>query len=59
MLIAEEDDFPFQEGPANLLQLVWRQRLGEIDAANFRSDMEREGHDFDRALRPGIRALLR
>ena len=58
MLAAEEDDLPFQERRANLFQLLRRKGPGEIDPTDFRADMECHRHDFDRAVRPGGRALL-
>ena len=59
MLVAEKHDLPFQESGANLFQLLGRQRPFEIDAADFRADMERQRHDLDRSVRPGACALLR
>ncbi len=50
MLVAEEDDLPFQESVAHLLHLRRRQRLGQIDTADFRTDMQGQRYDFD-ALR--------
>ena len=37
MLVAEEDDFPLEEGVAHFLHLLRRQRFGQIDAADFRA----------------------
>ena len=56
MLVAEEDDLPFQEGVAHLLHLLRRQGLAEIDAADFRTDMQRQRDDLDIGVRAG--ALL-
>ena len=57
MLVAEEDDLPFQEGVAHLLHLLRRQRPGQIDTANFRTDMQRQRYDFDVLWRLGRRLL--
>jgi hypothetical protein len=47
MLVAKEDDLPLQEGVAHLLHLRRRQRLGQIDATDFRTDMQGQRYDFD------------
>jgi hypothetical protein len=47
VLVSEEDDLPFQKRIPYRLQLVRRQRFGQIDAADFRTDMQRQGNDLD------------
>jgi len=51
MLVSKEDDLPFQEGVAHLLHLLLRQRLGQIDTADFRTDMQGQRYDFDASRR--------
>ena len=51
VLVAEEDDLPFQEGVPHLLHLLRRQRLGQIHAADFRADMQGQRYDFDASRR--------
>ena len=51
MLVAKEDDLPFQEGVAHLLHLLRRQRLGQIDTTDFRTDMQGQRYDFDASRR--------
>ena len=55
ILVAEEHDFPFQESVTDLLQLFRRQGLAEIDAANFRPDVQRQRDDLDISVRAGAR----
>ena len=57
--VAEEDDLPLQEGVAYLLHLIWRQRLGEIDAADLRADVKSERYNFDVLFCRGTRSWLR
>ena len=47
MLVAEEHDLPFQEGVADLIHLLRRQGLFEIDAADLGADVQRQRDDFD------------
>ncbi len=39
--------FHFKKRIPYRLQLVRRQRFGQIDAADFRTDMQRQGNDLD------------
>ena len=56
VLAAEEYHLPFQEGVTHFLHLFRRQGLAEIDAADFRADMQRQRDDLDIGVRAG--ALL-
>ena len=59
VLVAEKDDLPLQEGVAYLLHLLRGQRLGEVDAADLRTDVKSERHDFDVLFCRGTRSWLR
>ena len=54
MLAAEEHDLPFQESVADLLHLLRRQGLAEVDAPDLRTDMQRQRDDFDIRIRAGL-----
>ena len=54
VLAAEEDDFPFQKGIADLSHLLRRQRLAEIDTPDLRADVQRQGDNFDIRIRAGV-----
>jgi hypothetical protein len=47
MLVAEENDLPFQKGVAHLIHLLRCQGLFEIDAADLGANMQRQWDDFD------------
>ena len=47
LLIAEKDHLVLDEGLVQLLDLIVRQRLGQIDIADFRADMRRNRLDRD------------
>jgi hypothetical protein len=47
ILISKENDLPLQESIPHRLQLLRRQRLGEIDASDLCTDMKSQGNDFD------------
>ena len=50
ILVAKEDDLPLQESVPHRLQLLRRQRLGEIDASDLRADMQGSGERLRWAL---------
>jgi hypothetical protein len=54
MLVAEENDLPFQKGVANLIHLLRRQGLFEIDAADLGANVQRQRDDFDCCIRGSI-----
>jgi hypothetical protein len=51
MLVAKEDNLPFQERVAHLLHLLRRQRLRQIDTTDFRTDMQGQRYDLDASRR--------
>jgi hypothetical protein len=51
VLVAEKHDLPFEEGVAHLLHLLRRQRLLQIDAADFRTDVQGQRDDLDASRR--------
>ena len=53
VLVAEEDHRMFGERGLDLLQLAAAQRLGQIDAGNFRADMDGQGGHLDGAVGHG------
>src|SRR5260221_1341472 len=58
LLSAKEDALPLQERVSHFLQLVWWQRLGEVDTADFGADMKGEGYYFDACVLLGPGSLL-
>jgi hypothetical protein len=47
MLVAEENNLPFQKRVAYLLHLLRRQSFLKIDATDLRADVQRQGNDLD------------
>jgi hypothetical protein len=59
MLPSKEDNLPLQKRLADLAQLVLRQRLGEVNPADFRADMQRERCYVDRSRCVGTATLAK
>jgi hypothetical protein len=50
MLVAEENNLPFQKGVADLIHLLRPEGLFEIDAADLGANVQRQWDDFDRCI---------
>jgi hypothetical protein len=47
MLVTEENDLPFQKGVADLIHLLRREGLFEIDPVDLGANVQRQRDDFD------------